>query len=192
MFDYIKCQYPLPMPEDPKGYTAIQDFQTKDLKCFMGYYEIRQDGKLWREERETEWVSGNPKAKSLMDRLGYMSTKKVWFEEDFYHGSIEIYDCINSNSTDFDYWIEYEIQFDRGTVINVRLLNFEATPNQKRKERDKAFQYRLAKHEQFVKTKRYKYIILPYIRCVRKLFTYLQRILDKTKSLLLDIENKIS
>ena len=39
MYDSIICKYPLPMPEDPKGYTGSREFQSKDLDCALREFE---------------------------------------------------------------------------------------------------------------------------------------------------------
>ena len=76
LYDTIKCKYSLPMPDDPKGYSGSEYFQTKDLDCSLGYYEIREDGVLWAEHRETEYVAGNANAKSFLEQCGKIITKK--------------------------------------------------------------------------------------------------------------------
>ena len=68
MFDDIVCKYPLPFPEDTKGYIP-NGFQTKDLDCGLDSYEIREDGTLWLRCAEYEYTDGNPNAKSLIEKL---------------------------------------------------------------------------------------------------------------------------
>ena len=51
MYDDIVCKYPLPLPEDTKGYVPDR-FQTKDLENLLNLYEIREDGTLWLYECE--------------------------------------------------------------------------------------------------------------------------------------------
>jgi hypothetical protein len=192
LYDTIKCKYSLPMPDDPKGYSGSEYFQTKDLDCSLGYYEIREDGNLWAEHREAEYIAGDPKGKTLLEKLGRMETKKRWFELDYFHGTIEMYDYIDhDNSKDFDYFISYEIQFDKGTVKNIRLLNFEATPNQKRKERDKEFNEKMRKSYEFRQTKKYKYIYGPYNKAIKYIFRKLYTFSNKIPSLILNLENKL-
>jgi len=46
MYDYVKCQYPLPRPQ-----AQAFVFQTKSMPLpYFDYYEVRADGTLWREE----------------------------------------------------------------------------------------------------------------------------------------------
>ena len=192
LYDTIKCKYPLPMPDDPKGYSGSEYFQTKDLDCALGYYEIREDGNLWSEHREAEYIAGDPKGKTLLEKLGRMETKKSWFELEYFHGTIEMHDYQDyDNSKDFDYFISYEVQFDKGTVKNIRLLNFEATPNQKRKERDKIFHEKMRLSYEFRQTKKYKYIYGPYNKAVRYIFRKAYNLSNKIPSFILNLENKL-
>ena len=43
MFDYIRCEYPM-----PEGYEWAQkvEFQTKDLECQLDYYTIDKSGRI--------------------------------------------------------------------------------------------------------------------------------------------------
>lgn len=46
LFDYVKCEYPLPDGEDG----SCLEFQTKDFDDpYMNHYCIRDDGTLWLE-----------------------------------------------------------------------------------------------------------------------------------------------
>ena len=51
MYDDIVCKYPLPLPEDTKGFVPLR-FQTKDLDNAFDCYEISEDGTLWLRECE--------------------------------------------------------------------------------------------------------------------------------------------
>ena len=47
MYDTVICKYPLPMPDDPKGYAGSDDFQTKDLDLALATYIIDENGQLF-------------------------------------------------------------------------------------------------------------------------------------------------
>ena len=63
MYDYVKCEYPLPVV----GANELQ-YQTKDTPCqWMDLYVIKDNGTLWHEEYDTEdhseaaqWKTGHP------------------------------------------------------------------------------------------------------------------------------------
>lgn len=53
MFDWVKCDYPLPWPEAADfGF----DWQSKDTDAqYCDRYEIRADGTLWHENYDARW-----------------------------------------------------------------------------------------------------------------------------------------
>ena len=78
MYDDIICKYPLPLPEDTKGYIS-NGFQTKDLDCGLDCYEIREDGTLWLREYFREYTEGDPNGKTLFEKYGMVKETKVWW-----------------------------------------------------------------------------------------------------------------
>jgi hypothetical protein len=54
MFDYLECQFPLPLSVKV---TAGHEFQTKDFACECGHYVLTSSGALLkREDNVTEEV----------------------------------------------------------------------------------------------------------------------------------------
>ena len=167
MYDSVDCQYSLPMPEDPKGYTGSHGFQTKDFDCALDIYIIDENGQLFIERRETEWVEGDPNGKSFLDKAGYLKTTKTWLEPLNNTCTVEFYDYSHSNNTDYDYWIMYEAVFVSGKITECKLVTFEATPNAERKKKDIEFNNRLRQWAEFTKTRRYRYLLNPYNKCLK-------------------------
>jgi hypothetical protein len=167
MYDSIDCKYKLPMPDDPKGYTGSHGFQTKDFDCSLDIYIIDENGQLFIERRETEWVEGDPKAKSLLQKFGYAKTIKTWVEPVNKTCTIQFYDYVDSNNTDYDYWIVYNAVFTEGKITDINLIIFEARPNMERKKRDIEFQKKMREWDEFRKTSRYKYFLNPYNKCLK-------------------------
>ena len=167
MYDSIDCQYPLPMPDDPKGYTGSFGFQTKDFDCALDIYIIDKDGQLFLEQREMEWVEGNPNGKGFLEKSGYAKTVKTWLEPLNNTCTVEFYDYSHSNNTDYDYWIMYEAVFVSGKITECKLVTFEATPNAERKKKDIEFNNRLRQWAEFTKTRRYRYLLNPYNKCLK-------------------------
>lgn len=64
VFDYLRCRYPLPVPE-------LQDavFQTYDLIAYMEDYTLREDGTLWRTAYDVEDRS-DPNAVGILRLAG--------------------------------------------------------------------------------------------------------------------------
>ena len=191
MYDSIECKYPLPMPEDPKGYTGSYGFQTKDFENSLDIYIIDKDGQLSIERRETEWVGGDPNGKSFLEKSGYLKTKKTWLETVNRTCTIQFYDYLSSNKTDYDYWIVYNAVFIEGKITDVKLTTFEARPNSERKEKDEAFKMKLKLRHEFIQTWRYKYIYKPYNTIIRAVVRGSTKCLTKLKMLIFKLESKM-
>ena len=189
MYDSIECKCWLPMSDDPKGYTGSFGFQTKDFDCALDLYIIDKNEKLYIERRETEWIERNPEAKNFLDKAGYAKTKKVWIEPLDLTCTIQFYDYFESDYTDYDYWIEYKAEFVRGKLIDMKLFNFEATSNLKRKKKNEEFQNKMRQHNEFIKTRKYKYLIRPYNKSIKFIFKKLYKILNHASINIWRIEN---
>ena len=106
MFDDVVCKYPLPLPEDPKGY-CNDKYQTKDFDNAMDLYEIREDGTLWLRCAEYEYTDGNPNAKSLIEKLPTRKEIKVWWQQIFpITDTVRLYAYDSDTNDTYDYWIE--------------------------------------------------------------------------------------
>lgn len=140
MFDHIKVEYPLQsLPQDLIDlWQGDIIFQTKDTPDqYMSLYKIDEDGKLWYEECEKEWVeSKTPDSDSFMARLGHMNIlSRTWKQIDF-NGTINFYDGYNHKDYKFEFdsgenkewqryemgWIEYCALFKDGQMISINLV----------------------------------------------------------------------
>lgn len=179
MFDTIICKYPLPLPDNPKGYTGSAQFQTKDLDQALWVYEIREDGTFWIEKSEYNYLDGDPKAKSFIDRLPKRETIKTWHEQIKYDGDIVFYDYKQTDG-DYDYSIDYKATFKKGKLKKVKITDFQATCNKQRKLDQINFANEMKAKMQFRTTMRYKYLYHPYNRVITSickfLYTYLGNI----------------
>ncbi len=135
MYDTIICEYPLPMPNDPKGYSGSKDFQTKDLDSALDWYEIDKNGQLFIQRSEGEWIEGDKNATGFVAKMGYFKTTKKWKEELIRTITINFYDYQHSQDTDYDYSIEYKAVFIDGKISSVELVDFEARDNAERKKK---------------------------------------------------------
>jgi hypothetical protein len=140
MFDYIKIEYPLhSLPQRLiDQWNGDVTFQTKDTpEQTMSLYKIDKDGKLWYEERETEWVeSTTPDAEWFLDRIGHMKTiSKTWKQINF-SGCIRFYESYNHDDYKFEFnsgtskewqryelgWVEYKALFQNDQMISMDLV----------------------------------------------------------------------
>jgi hypothetical protein len=163
------------MPDEPKGYTGSHGFQTKDLDCALDIYIIDKDGQLFLEQRETEWVEGNPNGKNFLEKSGYAKTVKTWLEPLNNTCTVQFYDYFSSNNTDYDYWIVYDAVFINGKMTEIKLTTFEAIANSERKQKDIEFQNKLREWDEFRKTRRYKYLLSPYNKALKFIFDKLHK-----------------
>ena len=191
MYDTIVCEYPLPMPDDPKGYTGSDDFQTKDFDQSLATYTIDENGQLFILRIEGEWEPGNKDSDSFIGKLGYFKTTKTWQERLNTTITVVFYDYIHSQNTDYDYFIEYEAVFVDGKITSVKLIEFTATDNAERKKKDIEFEEQHKKHREFIKTWKYKYFVRPYNKSISFVFRQLGKISYKLPYLLNRIERKI-
>lgn len=107
MFDYIRCEYPLPDGLDPK---AALTCQSKDFGCDMHVYTITPDGRLLHEDSGSAWVPD----------------PKPWpVREVPFHGWLTFYtstgDINNRDEATSDYrWWEYRAKFTDGRLVEIR------------------------------------------------------------------------
>ena len=186
MFDDIVCKYPLPLPEDTKGFRPY-GFQTKDLDNALDCYEIREDGTLWLRECEREYTDGNPKGKTWSEKIGSVKETKVWWTHVKTTRTIRMYEYNNRNDGPYDYWVEFEIEFVDGVLTKINLVKFEATDNTKRKENDRRFIEELKRRKEFESTLFYKLIGKPF----NKTIWFIVRLLNNIGSFLTDIGYKL-
>jgi hypothetical protein len=192
MFDTIVCKYSLPMPEDPKGYMGLPNFQTKDFECGLQEYTIQEDGSLWIEKRKTEYVPGNPNAKSFLDRMGHMKTLESWLEPHKITQTIHMYDYQQNRDGDYDYSIEYQATFVEGTVTNIKLVDFEAIDNKERKQKDKEHFEQMRLRIQFEQKFYYKYFLKYYNKSLSFVCYYIYKMANVVSTNIWDIERKLT
>ena len=178
MYDDIVCKYPLPLPEDTKGFHPC-GFQTKDLENALDCYEIREDGTLWLRECEREYIDGDPKGKTWSEKIGLVKETKVWWTHVKLTKTINMY-TYQHGEGEYDYWVEFVIEFVDGVINKITLLKFDATDNVERKENDRQFIEGLKRRMKFEKTLFYRFVGKPYnkvtrfvIRQINKLATFM-------------------
>ena len=190
MFDTVICKYPLPMPSDPKGYSGSEDFQTKHLDCGLDTYEIAANGQLSVHKREGKFIEPNKEAKGLFDKIGRYEVTRTWIEPVYDTLTMEMYDYEQSDKSEYDYFIQYEVVFIDGIVDEIKLIVFEATDNAERKKKDKEFDKKLKEWYEFTKTRKYKYFVNPYNKSIKFIFRKISKILSFFSSKVWTLESK--
>lgn len=168
MYDDIVCKYPLPLPDDTKGYVT-EGFQTKDLENILNHYEIREDGTLWLYESEHECngveSNGWPIIVEKNARWTFCKITK----------SIRMYDYQHANG-EYDYSVEYEVVFVDGVINRIELIKFETIDNKERKENNRKFIEELKKRRDFELTLFYRFFGKPYNKIIRFIFRSMYRV----------------
>lgn len=155
---YVK-NFPLPLPSEPKGFTGSTNFQTKDLECCLQNYEIREDGTLWCEE--FDYVEND---------LNKFDVKhKKWTFVDITTTFVMCDYFQTYDERPYDYFIDYTVVVIKGVVDKIEIKKFEVIDNSERKESDIKFHKRLKDIQELQKTKRYKYLYMPYTKIVCKI-----------------------
>ncbi len=121
MFDELKCEYPLPIPE-------VQDviFQTKDTpNQMLDLFVIKADGSLWVEDYDIEnhskaalWLKDHP-GEELPDELnnfidqcaGSMARVNKREVRSSFNGSINFYEIYHNK------WYEFQALFRDGLLV---------------------------------------------------------------------------
>lgn len=91
MFDYLRCEVPL-----PDGYEADGLFQTKDFDCEMVVHVITKEGRLMLERIDAthlvpEAERPYPNEKGLLGMCGMLRSDKSVHQSNF-HGIVNFYD----------------------------------------------------------------------------------------------------
>ncbi len=113
MFDYIRCEMPL-----PDGFTG--ELQTKDLDCEMDVYLIRADGTLAILKFDLELLPqeqwDHPDPDDPLHPFGRHRRVNERYNAVDYHGMLNFY------GGQGDYWHEYLSKFTDGRLVEVRQL----------------------------------------------------------------------
>ena len=147
MFDDIRCEYPLPLPED-QGELAGKDwlqngFQTKDLGEGMGVYCIRADGTLWLVKGR--WLADDPEGET--------------FQKDF-SGTVEFYGTVYCLK--HDYRVEWQAMFTQGKLNELLLREWQLEDNTKRLREKAEREIKEARTKRFLETWTGRFLYPPY------------------------------
>lgn len=155
LFDRVYCKVKLPLPKDMQGLPdkdwANEEFQSKDLQLWMHDYQIREDGSLYCDEDHVE----------------------------SYHGSFYFYTHFLEEDLPNDYRIEFKAIFAYGKLKEIQLIEFDAYPNNKRKDFQEENKAKEEARKIYVKTLKYKIYYYLYRRPVLFLFNKIFDTIDR-------------
>lgn len=165
------------MPEDPKGYSGSESFQTKDLDNSLSTFEIREDGSIWEEKVEREWVEKDPTAKNYWDRGGYSKAISREWKRLSITDTLTLCDYQTTDG-DNDYWIEYKICLKDGLVSHSELLSFSATSNADRKASSEKLEQEMTDWYNYKKTFKYRFFFGPWNSLISFIFRKISKLLN--------------
>lgn len=139
MFDTVICEYALPLPDFSEEETADMtkvieetawdeiEFQTKSFDSNMLTYTISEDGQIYEQQIEREWVTDetNPIGATLEER-------SMGIERIDHTGNVCFYHLITGE--EHDYWLEFSFLFWKGEVKEAKLLEYKKEGNEERKK----------------------------------------------------------
>ena len=164
MYDDIVCKYPLPLPEDIKGFKST-GFQTKDLENALDLYEIREDGSLWLYECEREYIGGDPNGVTFSERLGEVKEINPRWTHVKLTKTINMY-TYQRGEGEYDYWVEFVIEFVDGVINKTELKKFDAKGNFERKENLRLHIEETKKRNEFETTLFYRLVGKPFNKTI--------------------------
>ena len=119
MFDYLICEYPLPL-EGANEWS----YQTKSTPSqFLDNYQIDKQGYLWYESYETEDRSDST-ATGFARWAGMMTRVNHKWERDYFTGEIRFYGPCEYLGDD-NRWVEWSAYFIEGILKELVLIKDE-------------------------------------------------------------------
>lgn len=171
MFDSIKCEYPLPIPEgvDKIGfdYKSIE-FQTKDFDSLLDTYTIRENGELYKTNATYKWVDDDNHFLK-----GYMDVESSEEQKYDYHGILNFYcyeDIEQDDGEVTNITIDYIAKFTDGKLVDIKMEKYEIKDVTKQKEESRKFiQNALKENKKWYN--RYVFRSKPYIKLKKFVFS---------------------
>jgi len=188
MFDFVQCEYPLPLGDHPKELKSAPDweefeFQTKDLESVLNNYVISEDGQLYVEEAQFELSLET-------DKWHPFSKKEVTgIEKLDFTGEINIYGIHLDDEHDF--WIELKALFWKGDLKELGLERWSKEDNTERVAFKKELDKKIKELETDSKKSWYKGKHV-YTSVVRSIFHLIRRLLATIAKVTWKIEKWIS
>jgi hypothetical protein len=145
MFDYIECEYPLPLPdftqeelEDLKGIDWSEvEFQTKTFDDLMITYTISEDGLLYENKVKREFVESE-------EGISIQQTDDGLERLD-HTGELIFYGVILG--TKWDHWFEFKSLYWKGDLKEIDLEEYKKEDNIERVKAEKVFNDEIKKLE---------------------------------------------
>tara|TARA_Y100000593_G_C4267088_1_gene315345 strand:- start:471 stop:1022 length:552 start_codon:yes stop_codon:yes gene_type:complete len=130
MFDYITCDYDLPLPEEVKELKSPPDwksieYQTKSFWCSLETYSIEDDGQIYKDVVDREFIASENGILTLEETPQGIEKVTKTCELDFY--------TLHSEG-EWDHWIEFRALVWKGEVQEIWLKEYKKESNIERLE----------------------------------------------------------
>ena len=138
-FNYLICEYPLPLPEEAKEIDSLPDwsefeFQTKSLSLEdenmfeLGVYHLDEEGEIYRQIIDNKYVE---------DEEGLVQVKEIdkGIERVDFTGEL-IFNGLHLTE-EYDYFMEFKALFWKGELKELNLSEWSKEDNVARKEAQK-------------------------------------------------------
>lgn len=123
MFDYVKCQYPLPEVKELNDWDIdIQkiEYQTKDMNNALNHYFINENGELWYKDQKYKWVESDD---SFLK--GHLELQSSEDKPANYHGILNFYcyeDIGEKDGKFYVYTSEYKAKFSDNVLVDLVVI----------------------------------------------------------------------
>lgn len=132
MFDNIKVQHDLPLPEELKNFTDWKEttFQTKDLDNTLNDYTVK-DGQLISHIVEMEHIYYSEEERKRLSKemkwVPFVKESRVISSRDEpidFHGTLTFYTYEKFDET-HDFWVDFKAYFSYGKLDKIELLEYK-------------------------------------------------------------------
>lgn len=179
MFDYVVCEYDLPLPKNCKELENLEwnklAFQSKTMNCLMDDYRINKQGKLMVRAGRTDFFDDHTQ---ILEEV-----------ESNYHGELEFYTYELRDK--YDYNVSFLAKFSSGNLDDIKLKEFEKHSNENRKSYQAEFKKQAELHQNRRKKLWYKVYRAFYVKPIKYLFGTMYKVLSHIKSKWFIYESKL-
>ena len=168
MFDFVQCEYPLPLGDHAKELEIVSDwstfeFQTKNFSNLLKNYVISEDGQIYLEDILCQLSPDREGAWHPFEKLpGNDGIEKL-----NYTGEFLFYGLVMGEKNDF--WVEFTALFWKGGLKEISLEECTKEDNTERIEMKKSFDDAMKRYKK-KSNKRWFKINVVYTRFMRSIF----------------------
>ena len=133
MFDSIRVKRDLPLPDEVKhldiDWQAIE-YQTKCFDNCLNEYIIDEDGRLYENVIEREYIPYTDEERKSKDRRPWDLWKEINIKkhelvpQEDYHGAVQFY-CYEEYDADYSFSIDFNAYYSYGKLDDIKFVEFK-------------------------------------------------------------------